>query len=115
MDHVYGERPPNKRFVPGGLTSVPEGAQMIPIDVKEQYEPFPFHVYHPSPHNAVTILQNKKNKHEWLVCGYYIDTYREGRAVKGLLYRKVADPADRDAVMVELKTHDKEATAKFEL
>lgn len=58
---------------------------MIPVEVKEEYESFPFHVYHPNAHNAVTVLQNKKNKHGWPVCGWYIDTFRDGKTVKGLL------------------------------
>lgn len=114
MTTIYGERPPDKKFVQSGLESIPEGALMIPIKVKAEYDPFPFHVYHPSPHNAVTILKNRKNPHEWLVAGWYIDTYREGRTVKGLLYKKVTEQADKDAILLELKKHDKEASAKFE-
>lgn len=114
MSSVYGERPPNRKFVGGGLRSIPDGAQLLAVEVKAQYDPFPFHVYHPSPHDAVTILKSKKNQHDWLVCGWYIDTYREGNVVKGLLYRKVVEQADKDAILAELKKHDKEATAKFE-
>lgn len=115
MTAVYGEKPPKRSFVAGGLTTIPAGAQMVPVEVKAEYDPFPFHVYHPNPHDAVTILRSKKNQHEWLVCGWYIDTYRVGSAVKGLLYKRVEDQADRDAILVELKRHDKDATAKFEL
>jgi len=115
MSAVYGEKPPNRSFAVGGLTSIPSGAQMIPAEVKAEYDPFPLHVYHPNPHDAVTLLKSKKNQHEWLVCGWYIDTYRVGRTVKGLLYRKVMEQGDRDAILAELKKHDKEATAKFEV
>ena len=113
MSSVYGERPPNKKFVPGGLASIPPEAWLLPIEQKEDFDLIPFHVYHPNPHNAVTILRNKKNQHEWLICGWYIDTYRTGGVVKGLLYRRVASEPDKEAIMLELKKHDKEASAKF--
>ncbi len=114
MSSTYGTRPPNKRFVPGGLTSIPNGAHLLPTAMKSQYENIPFHVYHPTPHDAITILR-RKNSHEWLVCGWYIDTLRDGNQVKGLLYRQVVAEPDKEAVMLELKKHDKEATAKFSL
>jgi hypothetical protein len=115
MSAVYGARPPNKRFVPGGLDTIPPGAWLIPTEVKAQYESNPVHVYHPNPHNAVTILRNKKNQHEWLVCGWYIDTYRPGGVVKGLLYKQVTSEPDKEAILLDLKKHDKEASAKFTL
>lgn len=114
MSISYGSRPPNKRFVAGGLSTIPEGAQLITVQVKEEYDAIPFHAYHPTQHDAITILRNKKNPHEWLVCGWYVDTLREGGPVKGLVYRKIVEQADRDAVLVDLKKHDKEASAKFE-
>jgi hypothetical protein len=114
MSTAYGNRAPTKRFVSGGLETIPEGAHLIPTQTKMEYDSVPFHVYHPSPHDAITILKSKKNPHEWLVCGWYIDTLREGGAVKGLVYRSVVAQSDRDAVLLELKKHDKEATAKFE-
>ncbi|MGA2199301.1 MAG: hypothetical protein ABSG45_05125 [Nitrososphaerales archaeon] len=115
MSRAYGVRPPKKGFLSGGLDSIPPGAQMIPTDVKSQYEPIPFHVYHPNPHNGITILRSKKNQHDWLVCGWYIDTFREGGVVKGLLYTQVTSDSDKEAVLAELKKHDKEASAKFGL
>jgi hypothetical protein len=81
--------------------------------VKEHYESIPFHVYHPGPHDAITILRDKKSPHAWLVCGWYLDTYREGNQVKGLLYRQVTQEADKEAVIAELKKHDKEASPLF--
>jgi hypothetical protein len=115
LSRTYGPRPPKKSFsVSGGLDSIPAGAQLVPTALKEQYEIIPFHVYHPTPHDAVTVLRNKKSPHEWLVCGWYIDTYREGGKVKGLLYRKVAAEEDRAVVLADLKKQDKEASARFE-
>ena len=113
MSPAYGARPPNRRFVKGGLESIPAGAWLVSTEVKQQYEQIPFHVYHPNPHNAVTILRSKKNPHEWLVCGWYIDTYRQSGVVKGLLYTQVVSEPDKDAILMELKKHDKEAIAKF--
>ena len=98
-----------------GLESVPAGAQMIPMEVKKQYEPNPVHIYHPSPYNAITVLRNKKQTHDWLVCGWYLDTYREHGVVKGLVYRAVASDEDKEHVMAELKKLDKDASLKFAL
>jgi hypothetical protein len=108
-----GRRPPNKKFVSGGLETIPEGAWLLPTEVKQQYELIPFHVYHPSPHDAVTILRSKKDQHQWLVCGWYVDTYRKGGAVRGLIYRRVTSQPDKEVILQELKKHDKEATARF--
>ena len=113
MSKAYGARPPNKRFVPGGLDSIPPGAWLLSTELKQQYDLIPFHVYHPNQHNAVTILRSKKNPHEWLVCGWYVDTYRQGSAVKGLIYTQVSSEPDKEAILLELKKHDKEASAKF--
>jgi hypothetical protein len=116
MSSVYGSgRPTKDRFLSGGLETVPEGSWVLPTGVKAQYDSNPFHVYHPNAHNAVTILRNKKNQHEWLVCGWYVDTYREKGHVKGLIYKQVTAEPDKDAILVELKKHDKEAVAKFSL
>ena len=113
MSRAYGVRPEKKRFVSGGVESVPAGAHMISKEVKAQYERIPFHVYHPDPHAAITILRSKKTPHDWLVCGWYLDTYRVGGQVKGLLYRQVTEDADKEAVLAELKRHDKEASPRF--
>jgi len=98
-----------------GLESVPAGAQMIPMDVKKQYEMNPVHIYHPSPYNAITVLRSRKQTHDWLVCGWYLDTFREHGVVKGLVYRTVASDEDREHVMTELKKLDKDASIKFAL
>jgi hypothetical protein len=98
-----------------GLDSIPAGAQLIPMDVKKQYEPNPVHLYHPTPYNVITVLRNRKQAHDWLVCGWYLDTYREHGVVKGLVYRAVASGEDREHVMAELKKLDKEASVKFAL
>jgi hypothetical protein len=113
MSSAYGARAPTKKFVSGGLESIPAGAWVLPTETKQEYDLIPFHVYHPNPHNAVTILRNKKNQHEWLVCGWYVDTYRQDSVVKGLIYTKVVSEPDKEAILLELKKHDKEAVAKF--
>jgi hypothetical protein len=113
MSPPYGAGKPEKKFVTGGIESVPQGAQMIPVEIKKEYDTVPFIIYHPSPHEAITILRNKKNQHDWLVCGWYIDTYRQGGVVKGLLYRQVVSEPDKEYVLTELKKHDKEGSAKF--
>jgi hypothetical protein len=113
MSSAYGGRSPVKKFVSGGLESIPPGAWLVPTELKQEYDLIPFHVYHPNPHNAVTILRNKKNQHEWLVCGWYVDTYRQGGVVKGLIYTQVVSEPDKEFILQELKKHDKEASAKF--
>lgn len=107
-----GER---KRTQASGVESVPAGAQMIPMDVKRQYEMNPVHIYHPTPYNAITVLRRKTQAHEWLVCGWYLDTFREHGVVKGLVYRAVASDEDKEHVVTELKKLDKEAVIKFGL
>lgn len=115
MSRAYGVRPDKKSFTSGGLGIVPQGAHLIPTGVRSQYDAIPFHVFHPGPHDMITILRSRKSPHEWLVCGWYIDTYREGGEVKGLLYRQVVSEADREAVLNQLKKNDKEASPKFAL
>jgi hypothetical protein len=96
-----------------GLEAVPPGGQMIPMGVKREYEANPIHFFHPTPYNAITILRNKKDPHEYLVCGWYLDTFRERGVVKGLVYRAVALEEDKEHVVAELKKMDKEAVTKF--
>jgi hypothetical protein len=110
-----GKAPSKKRFIPGGVSSIPNGAQMIPVEIKQEYDLVPFHVYHPNPHDAITILRNKKNQHDWLVCGWYVDTLREDGVVKGLVYRQVTSEPDKEFIIAELKKHDKEGSARFGL
>ena len=98
-----------------GLESVPAGAQMIPMEVKKQYEEKPIHIYHPTPYNAITVVRNRKETHDLLVCGWYLDTYREHGVVKGLVYRAVATDEDKEHVVAELKKLDKDANVKFAL
>jgi hypothetical protein len=102
-----------KRTQVSGLESVPAGAQMITMEVKKQYEANPLHIYHPTPYNAITVLRNRKQSHDLLVCGWYLDTLRDHGAVKGLVYRVVAAEDDREHVITELKKLDKDATIKF--
>jgi hypothetical protein len=104
-----------KRTQVSGLESVPAGAQMIPMDVKRQYEANPIHIYHPTPYNAITVLKNKKQPHDMLVCGWYLDTLRDHGVVKGLVYRAVAAEDDKEHIMTELKKLDKDASIKFSL
>ena len=80
---------------------------MIPMEVKKQYETNPVHIYHPTPYNAVTVLKNKKQPHELMVCGWYLDTLRERGVVKGLVYRQVTSEEDKQHVIAELKKLDK--------
>jgi hypothetical protein len=96
-------------------TLIPQGAHVIPTSLKQEYDTIPFHVYHPNPYDAITILRHKKKAHEWLVAGWYIDTYREGGKVKGLMYRRVDSDQDKEVVLNELKKKDKEVIARFSL
>ena len=98
-----------------GLDSIPAGAQMVPMEVKKQYEMNPVHIYHPTPYNAITVLRSRKQTHDLLVCGWYLDTYREDGAVRGLVYRAVTSDGDKEHVLTELKKLDKDANVKFEL
>jgi hypothetical protein len=115
MKNPFSRGKASKPMQVSGLESIPSGAQMIPMDVKKQYEPNPIHIYHPTPYNAITVLRNKKQTHDWLVCGWYLDTYRERGSVKGLVYRAVASDEDKEYVMTELKKLDKESSIKFAL
>ncbi len=108
-----GEKKKKKQV--SGLESIPEGAQMIPMDLKKQYETNPVHIYHPTPYNAITVLRNRKQTHDWLVCGWYLDTFRDSGVVKGLVYRAVASDEDKQHVTTELKKLDKDASIKFAL
>jgi hypothetical protein len=95
--------------------AIPADNHVIPISVKNEYDAIPFHLYHPTPYHAITILHHRKRVHEWLVAGWYIDTYREGEKVRGLIYKQVITGQDKDLVINELKKLDKEATVKFSL
>jgi hypothetical protein len=115
LSRTYGKSPTKKGFVSGGFDSVPPGAQLLPTAARYDYEIIPFLVYYPGPHDTITILRSKSRPHDWLVCGWYLGTYREGADVKGLLYKRVLLEADREVVLVELKKHDKEASPRFGL
>ena len=114
MKNPFGGGGDRKRTQPSGVESVPPGAQVIPMDTKRQYETNPVHIYHPTPYNAITVLRNRKQAHQYLVCGWYLDTFREHGVVKGLVYRAVASDEDKEHVVTELKKLDKEAVIKFE-
>ena len=86
-----------------GLETVPEGAHVVPTEVKTRYEAHPTHLYHPTPYSAITVLRGKADPHDWLVCGWYLDTYRQHGAVKGLVYRMVSSKEDREFVTGELR------------
>ncbi len=96
-----------------GLETIPQGAQVVPMEVKEQYEMNPVHIFHPNPYNAITVLRNKKQPHDFLVCGWYLDTFRQHGLVTGLVYKAVSSDEDRQHVTAELKKLDKEANIKF--
>lgn len=116
MSRAYsGVAPKKRRFSTGGVTSLPVGTQLIPVEVKKEFDTIPFHVYHPNPHDAITILRSKRSPHDWLVCGWYVDTLREGGSVKGLIYREVTSEPDKEFIRAELKKHDKEALPRFSL
>jgi len=83
------------------------------MGLKTQFETNPVHIFYPNPYNAITVLRNRKQPHDFLVCGWYLDTYRENGAVKGLVYREVGADPDREHVTTELKKLDKEATVRF--
>lgn len=95
------------------METVPAGAQMLPLDVKRRYETNPVHLYHPTPYNAITVLRSRERPHDYLVLGWYLDTFRERGTVKGLVYRFVATEDDKEHVTAELKKLDKEATINF--
>jgi hypothetical protein len=113
MKNPFSRGEARKRTQVSGLEAVPTGAQMVPMDLKRQYEANPVHIYHPTPYNAITVLRNRKQPHDYLVCGWYLDTFREHGVVKGLVYRTVAAEKDREHVMTELKKLDKDASIKF--
>lgn len=113
MKNPFSSGGPKKPRQTSGLETVPAGAQVVPMDVKRQYETNPVHFFHPTPYNAITILRNRKQPHEFLVCGWYLDTFREHGTVKGLVYRSVAADEDKEHVVTELKKLDKEAVIKF--
>ncbi len=115
MKNPFSRAEAKKPRQASGLESVPPGAQMVPMEVKRQYEANPVHIYHPSPYNAITVLRSTDQPHDWLVCGWYLDTYREKGAVKGLVYRAVASDEDKAHVLAELKNLDKDANVKFAL
>jgi hypothetical protein len=115
MKNPFSRGGPRKPTQVSGLDSVPTGAQMIPMEVKKLFEPNPVHIYHPTPYNAITVLRSKKQTHEWLVCGWYLDTYREHGVVKGLIYRAVASDATNAHVFTDLKKLSKKACLKFPL
>jgi len=116
MSTIYrGTASGKRRFASGGMESIPSGAHMIPVEIKKEYDALPFHVYHPSPHDAITILRNTENQHDWLVCGWYVGTFRKGGEVKGLIYRQVTSEPDKEFVLAELKKHDKDGLARFGL
>ena len=96
-----------------GLEAVPPGAHVVPMEVKKQFESNPVHVFHPTPYTAVTVLRNRKNPHDWLACGWYLDTFREHGAVKGLVYKQVTSEEDKQHVIAELKKLDKDAVVRF--
>ena len=114
-EKTYGRKPEQRKFLSGGLGAVPEGAQMIPVEVKQEYDTVPFHIYHPNPYDAITVLRHRRDTHVWLVCGWYLDTFRDAGHVKGLVYKAVSSDSDKEFVLSELKKHDKEAVARFSL
>ncbi len=98
-----------------GMEAIPPGAQLVPMETKKLYEPNPVHIYHPTPYNAITVLRSRTQPHEFLVCGWYLDTYRQHGVVKGLVYRAVASGEDREHVSAEVKKLDKDASISFSL
>src|SRR5712692_7452640 len=96
-------------------TVVPAGARVVPVAIKGEYETIPMHVYHPTPHDAITILRNKKETHNWFVAGWYLGLHRQAGHVKGLIYRPVVIDTDRALVLAEIQKRDKDANVRFEV
>ena len=113
MKNPFTKGAPKKPGHPLGLESIPPGAQMIPIELKRQFDTNPIHLFYPTPYSAITVLRNKKQPHDMLVCGWYLDTFRDHGVVKGLVYRSVASKEDMEYVNSELKKLDKDANVSF--
>ena len=96
-------------------TIIPQGATVLPVSIKKEYDMIPMHVYHPTPHDAITILRNKAENHLWFVAGWYLGLHKKGGCVDGLLYRPVVSIPDRELVLAEIKKRDREALVRFEL
>ena len=96
-------------------TVVPQGAFVLPVEIKSEYEVIPLHVYHPTPHDAITVLRSKKDTHHWFVAGWYLGLHRMGGRVHGLMYRPVATDQDKALVLAEVQKRDKDASVRFEL
>jgi hypothetical protein len=108
-------RAPRKMEEDRADTVVPEGARVLPVAIKREYDTIPMHVYHPTPHDAITILRNKKEAHRWFVAGWYIGIRKERGRVEGLVYRPVTSDPDRELVLAEIQKRDKEANVSFDL
>ncbi len=108
-------RPRRKEANKSPDTAVPEGSRLLSVMLKREYDAIPMHVYHPTPHDSITILRHKKETHQWLVAGWYLGLHRQGGQVRGLVYRPVLADQDREVVLAEVKKRDKEASITFEI
>jgi len=95
------------------VKKLPEGALLIPIGIKEDYEAVPLHVYYPTPFDKVTILKHKRQPHLWLCLGWYLGLQTEQENVMGQIYKPVVNEQDRQAIMAQVRAQDREANIQF--
>jgi hypothetical protein len=88
---------------------------VLPITVKDEYDPIPYHVYHPTPYDKITILRHRTRAHEWFVAGWYLRALVEGERITGQLYRPVTTDRDKEVVLAQVRTQDREANVHFSL
>jgi hypothetical protein len=103
-------KPEPLEFVPEPL---PPGTYVWPVTAKREYEAVPYHVYHPTPYDKITVLRHRGRPHEWLVAGWYVRPLTEGRRVTGQVYRPVTGDRDKEVVLAQVKTQDREADIRF--
>lgn len=97
------------------LDTVPEDTYVFPLAVKNEYDPVPVHIYHPTPYDKITVLRHRQRPHEWFCAGWYVRPYREAGAVRGQIYRPIVADRDKEIVFAQVKLQDKEANLRFSL
>jgi hypothetical protein len=90
-------------------TIIPEGGYVLPLSIKQQYDTVPIIIYYPNPYDAISVLKNSKDPHQWLVAGWYLGVYKERGKVAGLMYKPVKEKADIDQVTSQVKIKDKDS------
>lgn len=94
---------------------LPPGTYVLSITAKQEYQAIPYHVYHPTPYDKITVLRHRTRPHEWLVAGWYLRPVTEGESVTGQVYRPVTTDRDKEVVLSQVKTQDREANVRFSL